>query len=212
MTQAIAGIILAGGRSRRMAGRDKSFIDLGGKPLIAHAVARLRPQVAALAINANADPAAFSSFGLPVIADTVADFQGPLAGFLAGMRWAATEGFPAIVTVAVDTPFFPRDLAGRLARAGGGEVIAVAASAGRLHPTFARLPVSLADGLARFIAGGDSRKVTDWLATQAVVPVAFDGDPPPLFFNVNTPADLDAAEEIFARHGLCEGSGLPESA
>jgi molybdopterin-guanine dinucleotide biosynthesis protein A len=212
MTEDVAGIILAGGRSRRMAGRDKTFIRLGGRPLIAHGIARLQPQVAVLAINSNADASLFTSFGLPVIADTLPGFQGPLAGILAGMRWASEAGHPTVATAAVDTPFFPSDLVARLSAAAGGDVIAVARSSGRLHPTFALLPVRLADDLERFITRGASLSVTDWLATKPTVAVDFAGQNPAPFFNVNAPEDLATAEEIIARHSTCEGSGLPETA
>jgi molybdopterin-guanine dinucleotide biosynthesis protein A len=179
----IAGVILAGGRGRRMGGADKALIPLRGRPLIAHAIARLSPQVTALAISANGDPARFAAFGLPVLAD--ADPRGPLSGVLAGLGWAA--GHDALVTVAVDTPFFPADLVARLAAAGAP---AMAASRGDLHPTFALWPLTAAPALQAFLASGAHPRVTDFARSLHAATVAFDdGD----FSNINTPDDLSAA-------------------
>ena len=108
------GVILAGGLASRMGGGDKALLDLAGRPLLAHVIDRLAPQVGAMALNANGDPSRFSDWGLPVIADSVEEYPGPLAGVLAGMDWAAGQGATHIVTAAADTPFFPRDLVTRL--------------------------------------------------------------------------------------------------
>ncbi len=112
----VAGVILAGGLSRRMGGGDKSLRVLDGKPLIGHVIERIRGQAAPVAINANGDAVRFSTFGLPVIPDATADFAGPLAGVLAGMRWARTprRGRAFIVTAACDTPFLPDDMVQKL--------------------------------------------------------------------------------------------------
>ena len=112
----IAGIVLAGGQARRLGG-DKALRPLGGTPLLAHAIARAAPQVAALALSANGDPAPFQAFALPILADSVPGFVGPLAGILAGLDWAAREGMDTLASFACDAPFFPRDLVARL---GGG--------------------------------------------------------------------------------------------
>lgn len=179
----IAGVILAGGRGRRMGGADKALILLHGQPMICHAIARLAPQVAAVAISANGDPARFSGLGLPVLPD--AESRGPLSGVLAGLGWAA--GHDAIATVAVDTPFFPADLVARLAAAGAP---AMAASRSDLHPTFALWPLAAAPALRAFLSGGASPRVTDFARSLGAATVAFDdGD----FRNINTPADLAAA-------------------
>jgi molybdopterin-guanine dinucleotide biosynthesis protein A len=193
----IAGIVLAGGRSRRMGGPDKAFVLFHGKHLLAHAVGRLRPQVAALAVNSNREAARFDSVGVPVVADPVPGHLGPLAGILAGMRWAESAGMAHVASVAVDAPLFPSDLVARLAEAGGDATIAIARSGARLHPVFGLFPVGVADDLAAFIGRGESLRVTDWLSRHAVVPVDFAGDPGQLdpFFNINTPADLAMAEE-----------------
>lgn len=195
----IAGVILAGGLGSRMGGRDKAMLTLAGEPLHARAARRLAPQVTSLALNANGDGNRFGDPGLPVIRDDGEVGGGPLAGVLAGLRWAAVYDpvCAAIVTVPVDTPFFPDDLAEKLvAAAPRGDTIAVAASRGRLHPTVALWPVPVADDLAAHLAGGGSRRMTDFIEAARHVTVAFpldQGEDP--FFNLNTPADLAAAHD-----------------
>ncbi len=189
-----------------MGGGDKSLLVLGGRPLLAQAIERLKPQTHSLAINANGDPDRFSAFGLPVIADRVEGYAGPLAGILAGMEWAATlSGIRQIVSMPADTPFFPEGLVFSLQQAAGdGESsIAVASSDGNTHPPIALWPLSLRDDLARFLAEGATRKVSAFAARHHVVSCAFpavriagrDIDP---FLNVNTPAELLEAENILA--------------
>src|SRR5579884_2157693 len=152
----VAGVILAGGLSRRMGGGDKSLRLLGRKPLLRHVIERLAPQAFPLAINANGDPARFADFGLPVLPDATQDFAGPLAGVLAGLRWAASAVPEAryIVTAACDTPFFPKDLVSACLAAAGGTYPAIvhARSAGRTHPVFGIWPVALADDLKQSLA------------------------------------------------------------
>ncbi len=111
------GIILAGGLATRMGGGDKCLHSLGDRRLIDHVIARIAPQVAGLALNANGDPARFADLGLPVLPDSIEGFAGPLAGVLAGLDWAAGQGASQVVSVAADTPFFPRDLVERLEHA-----------------------------------------------------------------------------------------------
>lgn len=199
----IGGIILAGGLARRMGGGDKALLEVAGRPLLAHVIERLRPQVAALALSANGDPARFAAFALPVLADTVPGFVGPLGGVLAGMRWAAGEGLSHIASAAGDTPFFPRDMVACLADAlSPEERIAMAATRDPRrglseHPTFALWPVALADDLEDALTRGDLRKVIVWASRHGVARVVFDqGDYP--FFNVNAPEDLVEAERIAA--------------
>ena len=110
----IPGVILAGGLARRMGGGDKSLLSLGNRPVLDHVIERLSGQVSEIALNANGDPTRFADYGLPVIADSEPDFPGPLAGVLAGLDWAEQKGAESIVTVAADTPFFPKDLAQKL--------------------------------------------------------------------------------------------------
>ena len=113
MNPRIVGLLLAGGLSRRMGGGDKCLRPLAGRPILSHIIERVRPQVGALVLNANGDPARFAAFGLPIAADNVAGFAGPLAGILAGLDWAAVAApdSPMVLSVPNDAPFLPRDLA-----------------------------------------------------------------------------------------------------
>ena len=198
----IPGVILAGGRATRMGGGDKCLRVVAGVRLIDHVTARLAPQVSAMALNANGDPARFAGLGLPVLADDVEGFAGPLAGVLAGLDWAAARGAAAIVTVAGDTPFFPRDLVARLAAAAGPSGLALAASpdaAGQVqrHPTFGLWPVGLRGDLRAALAGG-LRKIVAWTDTHRAGMAVFPADPFDPFFNINTPEDVAAAEALGA--------------
>lgn len=208
------GVLLAGGQSRRMftgwggqaAFGDKGLLDIAGKPMLAHVMARLKPQVAAMVINANGDPARFAAFGLPVVADTVEGFVGPLAGVLAGMRWSAahTPDARAIVTVSTDAPFIPLDLVARLQAAVADRpgAIAMARSDGEWHPVIGLWPVALADDLEAALREG-VRKVLRWTDRHGTVGVEFaplriagrDVDP---FFNANTPEELAEARALLA--------------
>jgi molybdopterin-guanine dinucleotide biosynthesis protein A len=193
----IAGVILAGGRATRMGGGDKGLLALGDRPILAHVIERLAPQVGRLALNANGDPARFAAFGLPVLPDGVPGFPGPLAGVLAGLDWAVTEGAEAIVTAAADTPFFPRDLAARLARAAAAEgaPLAMAVTGPDRHPTFGLWPVALRENLRAALENG-LRKVIAWTEPHGCARVEF-GDPD-AFFNVNTPEELTRARDMLA--------------
>lgn len=195
-TPGVLGVLLAGGQARRMGGGDKCLRMLGDRPLLAHVVARAAPQVDALLLNANGDPARFEAFALPVAADVVPDFAGPLAGVLTGLRWARTHrpDLAWIATIATDTPFFPKDLVARLLAAvqQSHADMACAASGGRTHPVFGLWPVALADDLARAMAEG-IRKVDLWTARHRLVEVAFAADPVDPFFNANRPEDLARA-------------------
>jgi molybdenum cofactor guanylyltransferase len=198
----VAGVVLAGGLSRRMGGGDKGLRELGGKPMLRHVIARLESQASPVALNANGDASRFASFGLPVIPDATADFAGPLAGVLAGLRWAAEAAPKArfIVTAACDTPFLPRNLVETLLAATGAGYpsIALAASGGQVHPVSGLWPVSLSDGLAAALQSG-TRKVLHWVERQPHVIVEFpfapgDGAIAGPFFNANTPEELAEAE------------------
>jgi molybdenum cofactor guanylyltransferase len=196
----IAGVVLAGGLSRRLGGGDKCLRLLAGRPILAPIVERLRPQVEALALNANGDPARFAAFGLPVAADSIAGFAGPLAGILAGLDWAAGRArITHVATAAADAPFLPADLVSRLSRAledEGGD-LACARSAGRAHPVFGLWPVARREELRAAVSGG-KRKVDEWTARYRLTPVDFPDGPPDPFFNVNRPEDLMEAERLFA--------------
>lgn len=182
----IPGTILAGGLSRRM-GADKALVPFGSRRMIDHAVARLAPQVGALAVNANGDAGRFAGLALPVIADSVQGWPGPLAGMLAALDWAAALGADRVATVAVDVPFLPRDFVARLGAAGGA---AVAVSGGRMHPVCGLWPVAARDGLRAAVAAG-LRRVRDWDVVAGAAQVEF---PAGTFVNLNTPADVAAAE------------------
>jgi molybdenum cofactor guanylyltransferase len=196
----IAGIVLAGGLSRRMGGGDKSLRLLAGRPILAHIVERAAPQVVALALNANGDAARFAAFGLPVVADSVPDFAGPLAGVLAGLDWAAARvpGATHVASFAGDAPFLPRDLVARLAAAlgDGRHALACAASGGRAHPVFGLWPVALRDALRHAVTEEGMRKVDVWTARYALVTVDFATAPIDPFFNANRPDDLAEAERL----------------
>lgn len=206
-SEQVAGILLAGGQSRRMGGGDKCLRPLGGRPLLAHVCERLRPQVGPLALNANGDPSRFAEFGLPVFADSVEGFAGPLAGVLSGMIWArmTAPDVRFIVTVATDTPFFPLDLVSQLLEAAADDypVIVLASSLGQVHPVFGLWPVSLAEDLDMALREG-TRKVLAWTdrhdQREAEFPILNIGgreiDP---FFNANSPEDLSVADELLEK-------------
>jgi molybdopterin-guanine dinucleotide biosynthesis protein A len=199
----VAAVLLAGGQARRMGGGDKCLKRLAGRTLLDLVIGRARPQAAALVLNANGDPARFAGFGLPVVADPVEGFAGPLAGILAGLDWAAANapGAVHVASIATDTPFFPPDLVDRLkdAVARSPAPIGCAASRGRLHPVFGLWPVALAEDLRAALAGG-TRKVDEWTARHGIAVAHFDdpaGDP---FFNINTADDLAEAERRVGEH------------
>jgi molybdopterin-guanine dinucleotide biosynthesis protein A len=198
----VVGLLLAGGQSRRMGGGDKSLRLLGGKPLLAHVIERLEPQVTTLVLNANGDPARFAGFGLPVVADGVPDFAGPLAGVLAGLDWTAANrpDCSHVASVATDAPFLPKNLVRRLAAAmtEAGADLACAASGGRAHPVFGLWPVRLKEDLREALIGEGVRKVDLWTARHKLATVPFADKPVDPFFNANRPDDLEAAAAILA--------------
>jgi molybdopterin-guanine dinucleotide biosynthesis protein A len=199
-SSAVLGLLLAGGRSERMGGDDKCLVELGGRPLLAHAIERLRPQVGSLVLNANGDARRFARFDLPVVADTVTGFAGPLAGILAGMLFARDHrpGIRYVATAATDSPFFPGDLVARLSAAMDGSEVAIARCRGRGYPVFGLFPVGLAGDLAEFLAASSNLAVMAWIDRHAAQAVEFEapGGAPDPFINVNTPDDLAAAEAL----------------
>ncbi len=194
---ATLGLILAGGQGRRMGGVDKALLPLAGRPLVAHAIARLAPQCGALALNANGEAARFAAFGLPVLADEIAD-AGPLAGVLAGLRLARENGFAFLCTLSVDAPFAPDNLVARLhaARRAAAATMAVAASGGRRHHVIALWPVALEADLRRALVEDGLRKAETFVTRQAPATAEWPDAPHDPFFNVNRPEDLARAEEI----------------
>lgn len=193
----MVGVVLAGGLATRMGGGDKCLLPLGDGVLLDQVLARLAPQVSRIVINANGDPTRFARFDLPVVADSVTGFAGPLAGVLAGMDWAAAQGAGAVVSVAGDTPFFPTDLVARLRAAG---LLALAGTPDpergtARHPTFGLWPVALREDLRIALAAG-TRKVVAWTDPLGCQTAVFSDEDP--FFNVNTPQDLAVAQARIA--------------
>ncbi len=200
----VTGVLLAGGQSRRMGGGDKALCDLAGRPMLAHVIERLSPQVGRLVLNANGNPVRFADFGLTIIADRDETSAGPLAGLLAALRWTQIETPQArwVLTASSDAPFLPLDLVLRLVESASASAdsVAFAASGGRAHPVIGLWPVDLADDLERQFDAG-MRKMLDWAQCHASVAVEFPFmrfhgrmiDP---FFNVNTPEELAEARAL----------------
>ena len=187
-------VILAGGQARRMGGGDKGRLMLGDQSLIQRVIDRISPQVHSVVLNANGDLTRFDDLGLPVVPDSVADYPGPLAGVLAGMDWAAEQGHDWLISVAADTPSFPRDLVQRLAENDTPVVLAATPDPerGRLpQPTFGRWKVALRHDLRAALNDG-VRKIRQWTQAEGESLVIFDVND---FFNINTPEDLAWAEQ-----------------
>ncbi|MFZ0765729.1 molybdenum cofactor guanylyltransferase MobA [Bradyrhizobium sp.] len=194
------GVLLAGGLARRMGGGDKPMRQIAGRTILDRVIARIQPQCDGLILNANGDPARFASFGLPVIADTVKDFPGPLAGILAALDWAAANrpGVEFILSAAADCPFLPRDLVARLhcARDEQDAQLAVAASAGQSHPVIGLWSVALREELRHALVVEDMRKIDRWTARYRLATVTWPAEPLDPFFNANTMDDIAAAERL----------------
>lgn len=204
----IAGIILAGGRSSRMDGHDKALLPFGKARLIDFVTERLLRQLETVVVNSNGDPAAFADLHLPIIADSVSGFAGPLAGILAGMEWAANQPdpFTHILTVATDTPLFPHDLNAKLGKAiaGSPDHIAVAVSDNMWHPVFGLWPVMQKEELEQWLRDPQNRRVRVWIEDHPHHQVDFplvttqSGERFDPFFNINRPDDLDRAQAMIA--------------
>jgi molybdopterin-guanine dinucleotide biosynthesis protein A len=199
----VAGILLAGGLSRRMGGGDKCLRKLGEQTILARIVETVSPQIDVLALNANGDPGRFSSYGLPVVPDTVAGNVGPLAGVLAGLEWVAKHypECPWVVTVPTDAPFLPEDLVAKLASvvSAEGSDMACAASGGRHHPVCGLWPVRLCDALRDAITAEEIRQVDRWTGRYSLSTVEFSTSPYDPFFNTNRPEDLSQAEILLSQ-------------
>jgi molybdenum cofactor guanylyltransferase len=201
-TPATCGLVLAGGLARRMGGGDKAMIRIGRETILERALGRLAPQCASMIINANGDPARFACFGLPVVADDVAGFAGPLAGILAGLDWLAANA-PAVAWLASvpgDCPFLPRDLVTRLhqARVAAGTPLACAKSGDWRHPVVGLWPVGLRADLRRAVVAEGLRKIEMWTARHGVALADWQPEPVDPFFNVNTPEDAAQAQHFAA--------------
>ena len=196
----IMAVVLAGGLARRMGGGDKCLKLLAGRPILAHVLERLDGQAERILLNANGDPARFASWGVPVAADVVAGFGGPLVGVLTALEWAATHApeITDVVSVPSDGPFLPHDLVRRLveARAGAGAVLAQAASNGRANPVVGLWPVALAADLRRAVVEEGIAKVDAWTARFGLATVEFEATRLDPFFNANTQEDLAEAERL----------------
>jgi len=200
--QDITGLILAGGRGSRMGGVDKGLQNHQGTALAMHAMLRLQPQVGHLMINANRNLGAYDSMGVPVWPDAIADYPGPLAGFLAGLEHCET---PWLVTVPCDTPNFPADLVARLAQALVAEDAQIAMAAtmeeGRVQvqPVFCLMAASLMESLVAFTQGGQ-RKIDKWTGQHRCATVVFDDAD--AFFNANTLEELQRLQPKQSAQGL----------
>ncbi len=199
---ATPGVLLAGGLARRMGGGDKPMRQIGGRTILDRVIARLQPQCDGLILNANGDPARFAAFGLPVIADTVEDFPGPLAGILAALDWTAAHrpDVTWILSAAGDCPFLPRDLVARLhrARAEQDAQLAVASSGGQTHPVIGLWHVGLREDLRHALVAEDMRKIDRWTARYRLATVDWPTEPLDPFFNANTVEDIADAERLAA--------------
>jgi molybdopterin-guanine dinucleotide biosynthesis protein A len=197
---ATPGLVLAGGLARRMGGGDKALIAIGGITILDRVLARLAPACTGIVLNANGDPARFARFGLPVIADSVPDFAGPLAGILAGLDWAAAHA-PAtawVASVPGDCPFLPADLVPRLhaVREDAGKLLACARSGDWRHPVVGLWPVALREDLRRALFDEDLHKIEVWTARHGIAIAEWPAMPRDPFFNVNTPEDAAEAERL----------------
>ena len=196
------GVLLAGGRSERMGGGDKTLKLLGGKAMLAHIVARARSQVGELILNANGDPARFAAYGLPVVADGIEGFAGPLAGILSALEWAARNRPQAawLASFPTDAPFFPADLVASLAAAATRENadLACARTEDGAHPVFGLWRIALRHDLRRAMIEENVRKVDAWTTRHKIAHVDYATTPFNPFFNVNRPENLAEAERLLA--------------
>jgi molybdenum cofactor guanylyltransferase len=198
------GLVLAGGLARRMGGGDKAMIRIGEKTILERVLERLRPACANIVLNANGDPARFARFGLPVIADSIPDFAGPLAGILAALDWAATHapGVSDVMSTPGDCPFLPWDVVERLhqARQDAKLPLACARSGDWRHPVVGLWPVALREDLRTALTVDGLRKIEVWTARHGIAIADWPSEPVDPFFNVNTPEDAATAECIATQY------------
>jgi molybdopterin-guanine dinucleotide biosynthesis protein A len=188
-----------------MGGGDKPMRRIGGRTILDRVIARLKPQCDGLILNANGDPVRFAAFGLPVIADGVADFPGPLAGILAALDWATANrpDVEFVLSAAADCPFLPRDLVSRLygALREQNAELAVAASNGQSHPVIGLWSVGLREALRQALVVEDVRRIDRWTARYRLATVTWPAQPLDPFFNANTMDDIAEAERLAALDG-----------
>jgi molybdenum cofactor guanylyltransferase len=196
----IPSVLLAGGLARRMGGGDKPMRVIAGKTILERVISRLRPQCGGLILNANGDPTRFAQFGLPVIADNVADFPGPLAGILAGLDWVAANRPDVnwMLSAAGDCPFLPRNLVARLdhERREQNAELAVAASGGQTHPVIGLWSVRLREELRQALVAEGVRKIDRWTSRYPIATVTWPTAPFDPFFNANTIEDIAEADRL----------------
>ena len=206
------GLVLAGGLARRMGGGDKALIRIGGAPILDRVLERLRPACAEVFLNANGDPARFAAYRLPVVADGVPDFAGPLAGVLAGLDWAARNrpDLGWVASAPADCPFLPGDLVPRLhaAMRAAGLPLACARSGAWRHPVIGLWPVALRGELRHALLSEGLHKIETWTARYGVALADWPAEPIDPFFNVNTPEDVALAERLAATCGTTNLRGL----
>jgi molybdopterin-guanine dinucleotide biosynthesis protein A len=198
------GVVLAGGLARRMGGGDKARLRIGGRTILERVLTRMRPQCAALILNANGDPKRFKDTGIEVVPDSVPDFAGPLAGILAALDWAAAHApeLADVASVPGDCPFLPDDLVARLlsARARERAPLACARSGEWRHPVIGLWPVYLRSDLRKALLNEGLHKIESWTARHGVAVADWPASPVDPFFNVNTPGDAAEAERIAMHH------------
>lgn len=204
----VIGVVLAGGLARRMGGGDKCLIELAGRPLLSWIIERASPQVSRLILNANGDSSRFARFGVPVVADTVPDFAGPLAGILAALEWTEMNAPDAqwVASFAGDAPFVPSDIVEKFLdaqRSNNAELVG-ATSGGQTNPVCGLWSVGLAGDLRRALVDEDLHKIDAWTARYRFALVDFPTEPIDPFFNINRPEDLAKAEALAKSH-----SGTP---
>jgi len=197
------GLIFAGGLARRMGGGDKALIEIAGQTILERTLARVVPQCARTIINANGDPSRFAFTGLPVVADDVKNYHGPLAGILTALEWIRQHrpGNEWIVSIPTDSPFLPRDLVSGLhrARVQSGRLLVSARSGEQVHPVVGLWPAALVDDLRHALVVEHMRKIDRWTARHGCAEAVWPTAPYDLFFNANRPEDLAEAEAILAR-------------
>ena len=197
------GVLLAGGLARRMGGGDKPMKSIAGRTILERVIARVAPQCDQLILNANGDPARFASFEMPVVADIVDGFAGPLAGILTAFDWTARHrpDVQWVLSVTTDSPFLPHDLVERLHQARGGKegaLLAVAASGGQAHHAIGLWNIALRDDLHHALVDEDMRQISRWTARYNVATATWPAEPVDPFFNVNTAEDVAEAERLAA--------------